>query len=484
MTDQPAVQPKPLGRVTAQGARVTALGQVAKFLVQLASIVILSRLLTPTDYGKVAMVMAIAGIANVLGDLGLSLASAQRRDVTRSQQNNLFWINVLIGVGLAGSIVLLASPISAFYDEPDLQPVAMTLSIVFLLNASVGQFRADAMRQLAFTKLTLAEVLSQVFGLAAGVVAGVLGAGYWALVAQQVAIPCASLAFLIIWTTWRPGLPRKNADMRTLLQFGAGTSAVQVINYASSNIDNVLIGRELGATLLGTYSRAYQVLMLPVQQLIAPLTRVALPVLSRVSGTPRFLQFARTAQIALGYGVLLTTAMLAGAAEPLINLALGEQWAGAAEILQVLAVGGAFQIMGYIYYWTLLATGRIRTLLLWESIGRGIMVILIVAAATRGTLAVAAAVSAGLALVWLLATVFAVPATGLRRRDVLLPGVAPTLIAASVASAMLCTQAALSPTTPDLLALACDFGSAALVFSLAMLFPKVRQDITLLRSLR
>ena len=118
-----AVQGRPsLGRTAGRGAVVTFGGQVIRITIQLLGIVLMARLLSPSDYGVTAMVLAIIGVGEILRDFGLSSAAIQAKTLTAGQRANLFWINVGIGAALTGIVAALAHPIASFYDDERLVP--------------------------------------------------------------------------------------------------------------------------------------------------------------------------------------------------------------------------------------------------------------------------------------------------------------------------------------------------------------------------
>ena len=135
------------GRTIASGI-VTLLAQGALFGLNLASIVVLARLLAPQDFGLVAMVATVMGFLRIFNDAGLSTATVQREDITHAQVSNQFWTNVALG-GMASLILALSAPVVAwFYREPRLTGVTLALCISFLLAGSTVQHLALLKRQI------------------------------------------------------------------------------------------------------------------------------------------------------------------------------------------------------------------------------------------------------------------------------------------------------------------------------------------------
>jgi O-antigen/teichoic acid export membrane protein len=170
-----------LGSRAARGAAVTLGAQGIKILVQLASVIVLARLLSPTDYGLVTMVVAIIGVGEIFRDFGLSSAAIQAPTLSRGQRDNLQWINTGIGLVLAGTVFASAGLIAQLYGHEQLVPLAQVLSVTFLVNGFATQYRADLIRRMRFRALALADVAAPVVALGVAIVGALLGWGYWAL---------------------------------------------------------------------------------------------------------------------------------------------------------------------------------------------------------------------------------------------------------------------------------------------------------------
>jgi len=412
----------------ARGAAVTFFGQGLRFVLQLISVSLLARILAPADYGIFAMVISIVGIATVLGDFGLSMASIQSQTLTDAQRSNLFWTNTGLGLALSAVVYFSAAPIAAFYDRPELVAVTQASSAAFFLSAMSAQFRAEVSSKLRFRWLAAADVGSQAAGLILAIALAIQGAGYWALVAQQVCVAAVMLCILIAGADWIPGRPRRNSDMRALYRFGANTLGVQLYTYVTSNADNVLVGRFVGTAALGVYTRAYQIFRLPMQQIAAPMTRVALPVLARLQDDDRYDDYAQRAQIILSYTFGGMFFVMAATADPTIDLLLGDQWGEAKPIFAVLAIGGVFQALGYVYYWIFLSKARTGLQLRYTLIGRTVMLGAMAIGVHWGPIGVAVGSTIGQILMWGLNGFIAVPKTGVNARALMQITVRPLVL--------------------------------------------------------
>lgn len=467
-----------------RGALATLGGQWGRFMVQLASLAILARLLTPGDYGVVSMVMAVAGLAYVVGDFGLSMAAVQAKHLTQAQGSNLFWLNTVIGFVLGAAVFFSAEPLAEFYDRPELASVAEAVSWIFVISGFSAQFRAEATRRMRFSGMAFADVASQAAALVVAVSIALLGGGYWALVAQQITQAAVTLIALIVISRWMPSWPSRRVSLQGMIKFGANTSGVQLINYASSNADSIIVGRAFGAEALGVYDRAFQLFKMPLQQIAAPITRVALPILSGISDNDLYNRYLVRAQLLLCYslgGVFFFAIVLSN---PVLAIMLGDGWGDATGIFRVLAVGGVFQALGYVYYWVFLSRALTGLQLRYTVFTKIVMIGLMIGGAFFGPLGVAAGVSGGLFFHWLILTFFAIP----RARVDINPVLAVTLRPLMVYITMMVPGFYIGMLVEELPSIVqiLIIGAACLAYiSLTLVIPAVRRDgQVILRTIR
>lgn len=403
-----------LGDVAARGARVTFAVQIGQTLVQFGSVVALARLLTPTDFGLVGMVTAVIGIASIVQDFGLSMAAIQAPTITESEQTNLFWANACLGL-TCGAIMAASTPLIVVgYREPRLTPIVPVLSGVFVLSGLSVQHSARLSREFRFKALGAIGISSQVISVAIAIIFAFLGAGFWAIVAQQIAFAAATVVGCVLVTRWWPGLPVRGTSIRPFLRFGTGVLGTQSISYATKNIDNIVIGAVWGPVPLGLYSRAYQLMLAPLNKINAPMTRVALPILSRIQhDDARLMHYLSKAQIVSCYLTASTFALIAGLAEPIVRILFGERWLAATPLVAILAIGGIFRSVAQIAYWAYLARGASGPLFRQQLLTGLITVALIVGGVPWGAVGVALGCTVAALAAWLIAMVRVAKATGI-----------------------------------------------------------------------
>ena len=470
--------PSGLGRRAVRGAVLVVGGQAARIVIQVVSVVVLARLLAPHDYGLVAMVMAVVGVADIFRDFGLSAAAVQAPELSRAQRDNLFWINVVLGLGLAGLAVLAAPLVAGAYGRDELVDLTRVLALLFVLNGVATQYRADLNRRLHFGALAFADVAASLAGLLAGVIAALNGAGYWSLAAQQLTQVTTMMVLVVVRAGWRPGAPDRSAPMAGLVRFGWHLVGSQVVGYVGNNADTFVIGTRFGAAPLGLYNRGFQLLMTPLGQLRGPTTSVALPVLSRIQDdVPRYQSFLLRGQLALGYGLVVGLGLVAGAAAPITAVFLGEQWVEVVPILRALAIAGGLQTLAFVGYWVYLSRGLTAQLRRYTVLTAGLRIGCILVGSHWGVRGVAVAYATAAALewplsIWWLSRMSPLPAGGLVRGAVRIIVVAA---AAAVASWGAATAAATWAPAVGLL-LAALAGLAA-VAVLARVVPALGDDV-------
>ena len=313
----------PLSRTTARGARTMLVGQCGRLLIQIASLVVLSRLLQPAEFGYLAVAAAVIGVGEVLRDLGLSSAAVQSRALTPAQRDNLLWINVSIGTLLTLVTVLVSEVVADIFDSPPLAQIMPVLAVLFVVNGFTAQYRASLNRDMDFRGLAITELGAAAAGFGVAVVTAMAGLGYWALVAQHITVAVVAGAILLRLSPWLPGRPARQVGTMPLVTFGANVAAAQVVDHVSNNVDTLVLGYVSSPAAVGAYSRAFQMMITPLDQLRAPAVAVALPTLARVAGDDRrFSLYLTSAQAVIGYTVIPCAALLGGAAEPVVSLVL------------------------------------------------------------------------------------------------------------------------------------------------------------------
>lgn len=473
-----------LARRSARGGIVTVSAQALKLALQLCSTAILARLLTPADFGVYAMVAVFTGFIGRFRDLGLSAATVQRAEINHGHASTLFWVNVAGGVGLM-IIALAISPLVAmFYGVDALAGITMALSITFVFAGLSAQHTALMRRQMRFGALACVDVGALACGIAAAIAAALWGAGYWSLVALAVVQPLAEMVLCNVLSGWRPGRWQMSAQVGEMLRFGGTLTAANMVNFVSRNFDNLVIGRFSGATQLGFYSKAYALLLMPVQQINGPIAAVAIPAMARLQDQAAEYRryYLKVVQV-IAYASMPLAVLLAVLSEEVVLILLGPQWHEAAIIFQILSLFVIVQNVAVTTGWVLQSMGRAMRLLKWQAAHAVIYVIACLIGVRWGAVGVAVVTTAQGLLAMLPAMWVAYHDSPVRTRDVMSAMLRPALVAAfffvvtwSVHSQVLAQ--------PLLLRVGAVLGAAALAAGLVLVaVAPVRRDLMSLVTL-
>jgi O-antigen/teichoic acid export membrane protein len=380
-----------LGGRSARGGVVTLSAQVFKFVLSTATAIVLARLLMPEDYGLIGMVAIVVGFLGMFQYLGLSTATVKWSQLSHQQVSTLFWVNI----GLSATIMLLtmaSAPLIAwFFKEPRLVGITCGYSIIILITGLSIQHEALLMRQMRFGVTALIEIAAMASGLGVAIIAAWYGAGYWALVINQLVLALVTVVGAWSACRWRPSLPTRAAGVRSMLSYGGNLTGYNIMTYFARNLDNALIGKFWGAYQLGVYSRAYQILLMPMAQINNPLMAVAVPALSRLIDTPAryraaYLKLLEKIAMVTMPGVIFMIA----SSDWLVLFLLGPQWKDTGRIFMLLGVAAILQPSTRSALWLFTTQGRAREMFVWGVMSAVIAVISILAGLPWGATGVAA----------------------------------------------------------------------------------------------
>jgi O-antigen/teichoic acid export membrane protein len=383
-----------IGGHTARGGAVTILSHGLKVAISIVATAVLARLLTPYDYGLIGMVAVATNFISMFKDMGLSYPTVQQQQINFDQVSTLFWINVSISVVLIAITAAIAPILSWFYGEPRLTLITIIMAIGFLLGGVTVQHDALLRRQMRFFALSGIALASMVTGYAVGIILALRGAGYWSLVLSQLALLATNAIGVFSLCSWRPGLPKRNSGVTSMITFGGNITGYAVINYLSKNFDSLMLGKFWGAQNLGIFNKAGQLLAIPSEQVDEPLSSVALPALSRVADSP---ERYRGAYLRMLDKVMLLTMPIITLAivcsDWVVLIVLGSQWTGTARVLVFLGFAALLQPVVNSAGWLFLTQGRGRHMLQWSMINAPISIAAILCGLPWGPTGVAASYS-------------------------------------------------------------------------------------------
>lgn len=325
-----------IGDRVAMGAAMLWATNMLLRVMQLATTAILARLLTPSDYGVVAMATAIVGLLDILSNLQVGSAIMRTQDLTQDHVDTAFTLNMLRGLASALLLAILARPLSIVMHDGRLEDVLYVLALsAFLASIHNPHFLLFA-RNLDFRRDSERKAIAAIGGSCVGIAMALVMRNYWALVVSSL----ATSALTMLMSYWRvPGSIRlslrRSAEM---FSFGSWLLLVNVIDYINSRIDYFLIGGRLGARLLGAYHVGQQITLMATGDVVAPLSNALLPAFSIMSADAERQRSSyrqmQSITLALALPIGFGTSLLA---KDIILLLVGKQWLMAVPVIFYLA---------------------------------------------------------------------------------------------------------------------------------------------------
>lgn len=360
---------KPASTLKAQvssGLFWSAGARIAQQFIQFGFSVVLARLLSPGDYGLLAMVMVFTGFAAMLADAGFGSALVQKPDLSEAHVHTVFWVTVVSGVTLTATTFLIAPWLAAFYGASALKPIFRVVAFNFTI-ASFGNvpfvLLQKRMQFKAIAQITTCSIIAS--GMV-GVVLALLGAGVWSLVAQTLAASLLNAILCCMASKWVPRSIFRIAALKDLWHYASHLYGFNFINYWARNADALVVGKFFGAPALGAYSRAIGLMLLPITQVNSVISQVLFPAFASIQNDkPRV---KRIYLRAMGIVTLITFPIMLGlvvTAKPFINTVYGPKWNEVAPILQILAFVGAMQVLINSTGWIFTSQGRTDLMLKW-----------------------------------------------------------------------------------------------------------------------
>jgi O-antigen/teichoic acid export membrane protein len=331
------------GGHAASGVRWNSAAAISAVVLQLARTLVLSRLLDPTDFGIIAMTMTFISLASIYADAGVNLALLYRLDATRAQLSSLFWLNFACSCLVFG-ILFMAAPAGAwFYGTPDLTAAIRVMACTFLIAPLGQQSYMLLMRDLRFRTVATIRISSEVLSTASVIVLAVMGFGYWAMAVSFLvgAAVSSSLLLAVGWAQYRPSVHFRWGEIRSFVSFGVLQLLERTLDSLEDQSDQIIVGRLLGAEVLGVYVFAKTFANLPLLKVNPIIMSVALPIFARIKGENDRLRSAyiRVLRVILSIDSILLVGA-AATAPVAIPLLFGERWIAAVPLLQVLAIVG------------------------------------------------------------------------------------------------------------------------------------------------
>lgn len=343
------------------GTRWTALATATGTALQLLQVAIVARILTPADFGLMALVLVILGFVQSYADLGLSQALIARGPVEQARFAAFFWLNVLLGLGLFIALLVSAATLAMLLGTPELAPLLPWAGVSLLILPWGQGFQSLLQKELRFKPIAVAEMAGSVAGAVVAIASAWKGAGVYALIWGQLANALVRTLPIAVrgWRRHRPALRLSLRELRGDLRFGAFQMGERTLGLINARLDQLLIGAVLGAEALGYYNLAWQMTLQPLARINPVVMRVAFPLFARIQNDrPRVRRgYFQTQRLlgAVNFPLFLGLAVLAPLLVPTV---FGTQWTPAVELVQLLAGVAMFRAVSNPVGALLLSQGR------------------------------------------------------------------------------------------------------------------------------
>ena len=355
-----------LAESAASGAKWSLISVTGRRLTSLVTSIVLARLLSPTDFGLVAMAAVFIGFIEILRDMGTGAGLVQTSRPTDELLSSVFWLNLGLGLVATGLLFSTAPLAATLFREPRLTSVLQALSVSAVFAALSVVHTSLLMREMRFQRLAIAELTGSLAGGSLGIVLALRGYGVWSLVWQSVCSALMISGGTCLASGWRPRFVFRLPSLKSIFAFSANLTGFNILTYFARNADNLLIGRYLGAQDLGFYDLAYRVMLNPLHLVSWSLGRALFPVYARMQ-TDHARLGATYLKVTHAIALIVFPMMLGLAAvtEPFVQTVFGPAWSSVTPLLLILGPLAAYQAIGTTVGHIYQATGRTDLLLRW-----------------------------------------------------------------------------------------------------------------------
>lgn len=377
-----------------KGAGINVIAQFIGTICQTVGVIVLARLLKPTDFGLVAMVTAFSMWVMNFGENGFAEFIIQKEHISKEDVNSIFWLHVFIASLLALAFIFFGIFLVDFYSEPALWGIAAAMSTSIILTAFTTSPLALLQREMKFTSIAILQLVAIVLSIVFAIAAAAGGMTYWSVVIRQLTVSMVTAIGAWIFCSWRPGIPVHLSRAFPGLKYAVQVYCNYSLGYLTKNIDKMLLGKFYGSEFLGNYDRAYYLSSMPANQLLFPLSKVALATLSRlVNDKERFIAFYIKAITILSLLGTFSALILTLTAEDLILMLLGPKWKDAGRVVMAFGPGIAATLLYGTRTWLHLSLGTPNRWLRWNIFASIVTIAAFLIAAPYGPVSMAIAYS-------------------------------------------------------------------------------------------
>ena len=366
-----------LKRKTIKGVVWSSVQRFGTMAITFASNIILARLLSPDDYGCIAMLMIFISLANTFIDGGFGSALIQKKEPTNEDYSTILYWNIALSLVLYGVLFLCAPLVSQFYNMPLLTKVLRVQGVVLFFNALSIIQQNQLKKQLQFKKLSIVYITSASLSLVIAIVAAYHGWGVWSLVAQQISISVLHAILFWIVSKWRPIRVFSWRSFKELFKFGGFMLLSHLFSTLSNEIQGLLVGKMFSPATLGLYNQAYRLEGSAATATSSIIDQVTYPVLASVQDNKKAFIGALKRFIQIpAYVCSLVMMVLIVVAKPLIILLYSAKWVDCVPYFQILCTAGLAVCLQGSANNSIAAIGKSNVFFVWTIIKRSLTIVL------------------------------------------------------------------------------------------------------------
>lgn len=366
-----------LAQKTTDGVVWSTLQRFVVMGVTFISNVVLARILSPEDFGCIAMLMIFIGLSNTFIDGGFGSALIQKKEPTQIDYSTIFYWNLILSFFLYGVLFFGAPLIAGFYKIDLLTSVLRVQGTVLILNAFSIVQQNQLRKKLEFKKLAIVNILSSIVSLLIAIGTAMSGWGVWSLVAQQISLSALNAILVFIATRWKPQLVFSSKSFHELFNFGGFILLSNLFSTLSNEIQGLLVGRMFTPATLGLYNQAYRLEGSAANTVSDITNQVTYPVLSSLQNDRQKLKSALKRFIQVPAFVCCPImAFFIVAAKPIIILIYSEKWVACVPYLQILCLAGLAVCLQGSANQAITAIGKSKVFFRWTIIKRTLTIVL------------------------------------------------------------------------------------------------------------
>lgn len=357
----------------------SAIQKYSAMALSLISGIVLSRLLTPADFGSIGMLAIFVGLSEVFIDAGFGSALIQKKNPTQEDFSTVFFFNLLMAAAIYLVLFIGAPYIAEFYNMPVLCEVLRVWGLVlFVYSLNIIQLN-QIRKNMQFKKLSVITLCSSAIALSITILLAYQGWGIWALVVQNLLAAIIQCAIVWLSTNWHPSLTFSISAFKSLFSFGFFMFLTHIVRTLSDKISGLIIGRVYSASTMGYYSKASTTEDMASMSISSVLIQVTYPLYSSIQDDREQLKNTiKRITTTLSFVTTPMICILILIAKPLIVILYSETWLPCVPYFQILCVAGLAKCLQAVNYQAISAIGKSKVMFKWELVKRIIDITLLI----------------------------------------------------------------------------------------------------------